>query len=243
MSVYGILGIVFGSVAFVLILFILISRRIAKVNNKNEQNYYRKPEFEYNKGRQIDNLQRKGKIGEIFVAEILGHDIDGEYYVFNNYKQRDRISQIDHIVVNRHGVFVFETKNYSARIAGGEEDDNWTLYYNNGNSRLVQNPIIQNQKHVEKIRRILPKNTPIFNYVILINGRMLNNCKNVIDVSEIKTILNRESDIVLSDNDIKRIVYFLNKNKDNVTSDTEFENKIKEIKNNNEREDFNKRVS
>ena len=138
---------------------------------------------------------------------------------------------------------MFETKNYSARIAGGEEDDNWTLYYNNGNSRLVQNPITQNQKHVEKIRRILPKNTPIFNYVILINGRMLNNCKNVIDVSEIKTILNRESDIVLSENDIKRIVYFLNKNKDNVTSDTEFENKIKEIKNNNEREDFNKRVS
>lgn len=42
---------------------------------------------------------------------------------------------------------------------------------------------------------------------------MLNNCKNVIDVSEIKTILNRESDIVLSENDIKRIVYFLNKTK------------------------------
>ena len=72
---------------------------------------------------------------------------------------------------------------------------------------------------------------------------MLNNCKNIIDVSKIKTILNRESDIVLSENDIKRIVYFLNKNKDNVTSDTEFENKIKEIKNNYEREDFNKRVS
>lgn len=242
MSVYGILGIVFGSVAFVLIL-ILISRRIAKENNKYEQNRYRKPEFEYNKGRQIDNLQRKGKVGEIFVAEILGHDIDGEYYVFNNYKQRDRVSQIDHIVVNRNGVFVFETKNYSARIDGGEEDDNWTLYYKNGNSRLVQNPIAQNQKHVEKLRSILPKNTPIFNYVIPINGRMIYNCKNVIDYLEIKTILNRENDIVLSENDIKRIVYFLHKNKDNVTSDTEFEKKIKEIKNNNEREDFNKRVS
>lgn len=69
-------------------------------------------------------------------------------------------TQIDHILISRHGVFVIETKHYSGWIFGKAHDKQWrqVLYKK---AFFFQNPIHQNYKHILAVRELLdflPKN-------------------------------------------------------------------------------------
>ena len=50
-----------------------------------------------------------------------------KYKVINNImlQVRNKMTQIDHVVVSNYGIFVIETKNYKGWIIGNEFDDNW----------------------------------------------------------------------------------------------------------------------
>lgn len=56
-------------------------------------------------------VEEIGEAGEAQVREVI-EDYNGEQYVFNNYMatRENKTSQIDHIVINKYGVFVIETK-------------------------------------------------------------------------------------------------------------------------------------
>ena len=53
-----------------------------------------------------------------------------------------KTSQIDHVVINPRGVFVIETKNYSGRIYGSENQLEWTqvLSYGRVKHKLYNPP-------------------------------------------------------------------------------------------------------
>lgn len=72
------------------------------------------------------NPTKKGKRGEITVSYIL-ESLPEHYQVINNLiiQNKERTSQIDHIVVSPFGLFVIETKNYSGLISGAERSENW----------------------------------------------------------------------------------------------------------------------
>ena len=102
----------------------------------------------------------KGRVGELFVKLVVGKTKVNEQYVIHNLKLRidtNKTSQIDHIVINRNGIFVIETKNYSGRIYGQESQQEWTqvLAYGKVKNRLY-NPIKQNKSHVYHISNLLP---------------------------------------------------------------------------------------
>ena len=59
-------------------------------------------------------------------------------------------TQIDHVVVSRHGVFVIETKNYGGWIFGKPGAKNWTQKFPR-RSTTFQNPLRQNDKHVRTL--------------------------------------------------------------------------------------------
>ena len=78
------------------------------------------------------------------------------YHLLNHItiKYGSSTTQIDHILVSRHGVFVIETKNYKGWIFANAKQATWTqvLY------RLkfkFQNPIHQNHRHVVAVRELL----------------------------------------------------------------------------------------
>jgi len=99
----------------------------------------------------------KGIMGEWIVDLSIGKSKPG-YRVVNNLMFNDgqKSVQIDHIVVNDRGVFVIETKNYSGRIYGDEEGDNWTqvLAYGKVKNKLY-NPINQNKGHIYSLKKSL----------------------------------------------------------------------------------------
>lgn len=79
-----------------------------------------------------------------------------EYKVFSDLILSDAIgiTQIDHVVLSRHGVFVIETKNMSGWIFGSETQARWTQVLYSYRSRF-QNPLRQNYRHVKALQKAL----------------------------------------------------------------------------------------
>lgn len=76
-------------------------------------------------------------------------------------------TQIDHVLVSRHGIFVIETKNYSGRIYGSLGQEKWFQSFPGGSGREFMNPLQQNKTHVKAIRSLLRKypNIPYYSIV------------------------------------------------------------------------------
>ena len=81
-----------------------------------------------------------------------------------------KTSQIDHIVINSRGVFVIETKNYSGRIYGSEDQQEWTqvLAYGKVKNKLY-NPLKQNATHVYNVKKIMG-DLPIRSLVVFVQN-------------------------------------------------------------------------
>ncbi len=71
----------------------------------------------------------------------------------------DKPAELDLVVVNKYGVFVFEVKNYSGRLVGGEDDYEWQKFKttDSGNTyeKTVKNPIKQVRRGVYILARYL----------------------------------------------------------------------------------------
>ena len=100
--------------------------------------------------------QIRGAKGERRVADILRRLPEDEYKVLNNLLVQSRFgtTQIDHVVVSVHGIFVVETKNYSGWIMGSEHGEQWikNMY---GHKYSFRNPLKQNMAHIRALQEIL----------------------------------------------------------------------------------------
>ena len=99
----------------------------------------------------------KGWIGEIFLHLCLRLLLDHKrYHLLRNVTlpTADGSTQIDHIVVSPHGIFVIETKNYGGWIFGKAHDKMWTQKFLRRSSAF-QNPLRQNYKHVRTLAELL----------------------------------------------------------------------------------------
>lgn len=99
----------------------------------------------------------KGWTGEIVLHLSLRLLLDRKrYHLFRNVTlpTADGSTQIDHIVVSRHGIFVIETKNYGGWIFGKPHDKKWTQKFPRRSSAF-QNPVRQNYKHLRTLADLL----------------------------------------------------------------------------------------
>lgn len=107
----------------------------------------------------------KGKIGEKGVSAFLSM-LPGKYIVLNDIMLRNGsyTTQIDHIVISPHGIFVIETKNYKGWILGGFHSEKWTQNIW-GHKYELYNPILQNEKHIKFLLRKYPNLTSIYPHI------------------------------------------------------------------------------
>ena len=89
----------------------------------------------------------------------------------------DKPAELDIVIVNRYGVFIFEVKNYNGVLVGGENDYEWTKYKTTraGNvyERTVKNPIKQVKRQIYVLSHYLENyglRTWIKGYAILLQG-------------------------------------------------------------------------
>ena len=96
--------------------------------------------------------------GEFSVSVVLGRNRKNKKYKINNFsfKIEDKTIQIDHLMINKNGVFVIETKNYRGRIYGDENSQTWTQVLNYGKSKhKLYSPIKQNKSHIFYLSKLL----------------------------------------------------------------------------------------
>ena len=117
--------------------------------------------------------QIKGWLGERRVRLAAQKGLDKQIYLALHDvilpTAAGETTQIDHIFVSRHGVFVVETKNYSGWIFGNETQPLWTqtIYKTSHN---FQNPLRQNYKHLKTLEEVFHIPAEVLHSVIVFAG-------------------------------------------------------------------------
>lgn len=119
------------------------------------------------------NISRlKGQMGEFTVDRLLRSGLPSEHYkVLHDVTLTtpDGTTQIDHIVISPHGVFVIETKCMSGWIFGSEWDATWTQSFRRSRNRF-QNPLRQNFAHLKALENVLGLDSSKLHSVIVFAG-------------------------------------------------------------------------
>ncbi len=122
----------------------------------------------------VNTPQGKGKVGELFIKIELGKTKPGEKYIINNLMiegENGKTSQIDHILINKNGVYVIETKNYSGRIYGKDNQLQWTQVLNYGKVKNhFYNPVKQNATHIYRINEALKEDIYLNSIIVFTQG-------------------------------------------------------------------------
>lgn len=156
-----------------------------------------------------DRQKDYGDAGEDIVASILGKSIPGEKYVINDllFKTSEGHScQIDHIVINKYGIFVIETKNYSGCIYGEENAREWTQILGSVTNNFY-NPVMQNSTHIYHLSKRLGIKNVFKNIVVFLPRADISCAKSdcVFYAGELSEILTRPSPVVLSRAQMERV--------------------------------------
>ena len=170
-----------------------------------------------------------GEQGERAVSRRLGETLEGEKYVFNDYRFKvgEQTVQIDHIVVNQNGIFVIETKNYSGTIYGDDEQREWTQILGYGNVvNKFYSPVKQNASHIYHLRSFLPKDIGIKSVVIFVQGNIEHiKSGSVIALNKIRYCLKSDWGNPLNSLQIERVVKLLKAHEDDtITIEEHVEN-------------------
>lgn len=153
---------------------------------------------------QASSPESKGSYGESVVAQILGETVAGEQYVINNLLfeyEAGRSCQIDHVYINKFGIWVIETKNFFGYIQGDEEQREWTqVLPPNNESKTFYNPIKQNATHIDHLSRYLGVKNVFQNVVVFLSRADISDvtASNVYSEDGLSAIKNEETGITLS---------------------------------------------
>lgn len=110
--------------------------------------------FERSKGVVWRRGMSPGEEGEYYAARQLCKLDDSKFFIINDllFRKQNRLTcQIDHIVVSQSGVFVIETKNIYGYIRGSEKSVLWRSYWKDGRDLAFDNPILQNEAHINAL--------------------------------------------------------------------------------------------
>jgi len=118
----------------------------------------------------------KGIWGEFQVKLVLGKNKPDKKYVINNLMivNDGKSSQIDHLVMNNTGIFVIETKNYSGRIYGNEDQKEWTQVLNYGKVKnRFYNPILQNRTHIYSLSKLIGRSDCFISIIVFPKAHLM----------------------------------------------------------------------
>ena len=171
---------------------------------------------------------RKGEIGEERVKEILLNLPEG-YHTLNDVvlKTENGTTQIDHIVISKHAIFVIETKNYRGDIYGNDNRKEWTqlivtdVTYENSwktytyvTKNRFYNPVKQSLGHAIRVKNLLTDypHLPVLSIVVFSNEANLLNVTTsnyVINEKQLLNTIGNHQTIYLTESQLEDIIELL----------------------------------
>lgn len=151
---------------FFLIICAWIGYSILSNYSKYKNSHYRTASG----NRFFKTIFNKGNYGEFLTFRSL-EKLEGDNKILSNIyvpKEDGTTTEIDLLMINRKGIYVFESKNYSGWIFGDEKSKNWTQSFKGGKKIAFMNPIWQNKAHINALIKLmnLSENDPIYSYII-----------------------------------------------------------------------------
>ena len=166
-----------------------------------------------------DGKERAGKEGEILAGKMIHQYFNEQDILFNNVEivVHGRETELDYVVINKNGVFVFEVKNYSGELEGNEDDEYWNKYKissgNNEYVKEVRNPIKQLKREIYLLKEYLKYygiDLWINGYVLFVNmNSPINSDYTINNESELNSILHTRGGQTLNKKQIEKIVNIL----------------------------------
>ncbi len=150
----------------------------------------------------VTNLNRGTKSERKMVLKILKSGIKPTAIFHDLYLNNGdgKFSQIDLVVATKVGIVVFEIKEYSGWIFGSENQINWTQILAYGKQKYkFYNPILQNKKHVEDLKKFYHfDDIPFFSMIVFFGDCEF---KNLIDLPS-QTFLTKSDKVINIFNEI-----------------------------------------
>ena len=166
-----------------------------------------------------DQKRIAGKEGELQAKKILNHYLNENDLLLNNVNIsiHGRNTELDYVVINNNGIFIFEVKNFSGKLVGNEDDQYWNKYkISRGNKEYIKeirNPIKQLKREIYLLKEYLKYygvDLWIEGYVLFVNmNSPVESEYTVNDKSEIDDILHLRRNQVLTKNQIEKIIRIL----------------------------------
>lgn len=155
--------------------------------------------------------KEKGKRGERRVTDrltYLSYKYEGKYINNLMLSVKDGSTQIDHIYIDRSGVYVIETKNYSGNVYGDDYSNKWTQVFNYGRTKSsLYNPVKQNEGHIKALKYKL-RFIDFYNVVIFVQGNIFNiRSKHVYTLNSFEKLVKEKNDLppVLDKDSIEKL--------------------------------------
>ena len=154
-----------------------------------------------------------GEYGEYLIYKQLAYkEANGAKFLFNCYipKKDGKTTELDVIMIDQNGIFVFESKNYSGWIFGDEKGQYWTQTLPTGRKAMKNrffNPILQNHLHINSLKEFLAEDLPIYSVIVFSNRCTFKNLK-----------ITSKTDLVIHRVEVDRALNWLEKNKTTKTT-------------------------
>ena len=140
------------------------------------------------------NERGKGYYGEFLVFSTLYksiHDYCKYLMNLNVPSKNNKTTEIDLVLIHQSGIYVFEVKHYKGTIYGNNTNKTWTQFFRTTSNSTFNNPILQNQYHIESLKKFFP-DTPIYSVIVFTNQecdlRITNNDSSIL-VTNINELL------------------------------------------------------
>ena len=108
-----------------------------------------------------DPVKRAGRRGEEVATDIISRVLTDDDILLTNVRisfEGSR-SEVDNLIINSHGVFIIEAKNYVGELVGGLDDYEWKKYKTTPGGdiycKTVKNPIKQVKRQTYILSHIL----------------------------------------------------------------------------------------
>ena len=108
-----------------------------------------------------DPVERAGRRGEEIATDIISRVLTDDDILLTNVRisfEGSR-SEVDNLIINSHGVFIIEAKNYVGELVGGLDDYEWKKYKITPGGdiycKTVKNPIKQVKRQIYILSHIL----------------------------------------------------------------------------------------
>jgi hypothetical protein len=160
-------------------------------------------------------LSKQADAAEVSVDTALRQLHESRYFVFRDLiipssSQSMSLTQIDHVVVSRVGIFCIETKSNKGHIYGFRRNEYWKQYLgNSGKPFMVHSPYRQNKHHVSSLELLLSDTlkAPIHSYIAFPNAQKVVVDGKVEDMTPKGVVakINQHTHTIYAPEDIERI--------------------------------------